>query len=230
MGFSSGSVTASGSSPASSGGLPKPFVALQARRNMMSQAHLAELGRLSAAAVAEARAGEYQSDRERIETLSPVIVQACVRAVFVSLFLVALCQVNYELWHDYAGMSLWAFVISEALRKSRKNYIKGLKSLVEELKREERSERSAARGTPRSNRGLLYWLLSSLGLPLCAEITLKIRRGIGRGEETSLPAHAASVVWEVVTKGVRNYYDKDKDGSVSLSACPTPAAASPSSP
>ena len=40
-------------------------------------------------------------DRERIETLSPVIVQACVRAGFVSLFLVALCQVNYELWRDY---------------------------------------------------------------------------------------------------------------------------------
>ena len=230
MGFSSGSVTASGSSPAASGGLPKPFVAPQAGRNMMSQAHLAELGRLSAAAVAEARAGEYQSDRERIETLSPVIVQACVRAVFVSLFLVALCQVNYELWHDYAGMSLWAFVISEALRKSRKNYIKGLKSLVEELKREERSERSAAHGTPRSNRGLLYWLLSSLGLPLCAEITLKVRRGIGRGEETSLPAHAASVVWEVVAKGVREKLDQDNDGTVSLGARPAPAAASPSSP
>ena len=229
MGFSSGSVTASGSL-AASGALPKPFVAPQAGRNMMSQAHLAELGRLSAAAVAEARAGEYQSDRERIETLSPVIVQACVRAVFVSLFLVALCQVNYELWHDYAGMSLWAFVISEALRKSRKNYIKGLKSLVEELKREERSERSAARGTPRSNRGLLYWLLSSLGLPLCAEITLKVRRGIGRGEETSLPAHAASVVWEVVAKGVREKLDQDNDGTVSLGACPAPAAASPSSP
>ena len=48
------------------------------------------------------------------EQLGPVIVQAQVRGAFVCLAAMFLCRVNYELWIDYAGMALWAFVLSEA--------------------------------------------------------------------------------------------------------------------
>ena len=67
------------------------------------------------------------------EQLGPVIVQAQVRGAFVCLAAMFLCRVNYELWIDYAGMALWAFVLSEALKAGREFYVSKMQELIEHL-------------------------------------------------------------------------------------------------
>jgi hypothetical protein len=86
---------------------------------------------------AEQRVGNrVERDKEIADltaALGPVIVQAQVRGAFVCLGAMFLCQVNYELWSDYAGMALWAFILSEALKSGRESFVLGMKELIEHL-------------------------------------------------------------------------------------------------
>ena len=79
-------------------------------------------------------ASKHEAEIESLaEALGPVIVQAQVRGAFVCLAALFLCRVNLELWIDYAGMALWAFVLSEALKAGRDYYVKKMQELIEHL-------------------------------------------------------------------------------------------------
>ena len=68
-----------------------------------------------------------------VQQLGPIIVQSQVRGAFVCLAAIFLCRANYELWIDYAGMALWAFILSEALKAGRDYYVSKMQELVEHL-------------------------------------------------------------------------------------------------
>lgn len=76
---------------------------------------------------------DEQEIEQLAEQLGPVIVQAQVRGAFVCLAAIFLCRVNYELWIDYAGMALWAFILSEALKAGRDFYVSQMYELIEHL-------------------------------------------------------------------------------------------------
>ena len=77
-----------------------------------------------------------------------VIVRAQVQAVFICMCLGALAHLNVTLWADYAGMCLWAFILSEALRKNQDRYSAAMSDLRKHL----RDERG----------GFVHWLLVTL--------------------------------------------------------------------
>ena len=74
-----------------------------------------------------------------------VIVRAQVQAVFICMCLAGLAHLNITLWADYAGMCLWAFILSEALRKNQDRFSAAMSDLREHL--------TEGRG------GFVHWLL-----------------------------------------------------------------------
>ena len=90
----------------------------------------------SPAQVGESREGSSKNEKDMetlVQQLGPLIVQSQVRGAFVCLAAMFLCRVNYELWIDYAGMALWAFILSEALKAGRDYYVSKMQELVEHL-------------------------------------------------------------------------------------------------
>ena len=84
----------------------------------------------------ESREGTEKNEKDMetlVQQLGPIIVQSQVRGAFVCLAAIFLCRVNYELWIDYAGMALWAFILSEALKAGRDYYVSKMQELVEHL-------------------------------------------------------------------------------------------------
>eukprot|EP01043_Picozoa_sp_COSAG02_P057918 COSAG02_NODE_7117_length_3176_cov_21.672977_1_plen_721_part_00 len=79
-----------------------------------------------------------------------VIVRAQVQAVFICMCLAGLAHLNITLWADYAWMCLWAFILSEALRKKLDRYSVAMSDLREHL--------TEGRG------GFVHWLLVTLKL------------------------------------------------------------------
>jgi hypothetical protein len=110
-----------------------------------------------------------------------LMVQAQVRAVLVSLCMLGLMSLNFTLWRDYAGMALWAFVLSEALSRGREQYMAAMEEMAE---------------TVRSGRGVVHWLLMSAHMAPIARIWMRAKFGlqdfVPEGDATEAASPVAS--------------------------------------
>lgn len=91
---------------------------------------------------------------------SDELVKAVVRSVLVVLCMLALMNLNYVLWQDYTGIALWAFVLSEALKSGREQYLGHMEALIHH-------ELHTQGG------GMVLWLLQMFNLHACARIWFK---------------------------------------------------------
>lgn len=149
---------------------------------------------------------EHRQKEEDVQMFGPVIVQAQVRGAFVCMAMMFLMQVNYTLWFDYAGMALWAFVLSEALKSGRMSYETHLHELIYHVE----DSRDSAKHT-----GVVHWLLQLCALRVLTAIWRRVHHR-DDSDSDSYATHVWTVVNNAVVHEVNFYYDRDHDGTVSV--------------